>query len=146
LELPPQILKKILNPGTAFLFYQESFKSPKPHFFVVLNYNPQTDELLLMVNATTKVVDRRFEMGLTGVPDETLVVIKSGECSFLTRESAFDCNYPTLRTVEDLVLKYQKKVLKMVGEVSEEILSKLRYGVLQSPMVDDDTKKIIKIE
>jgi len=143
LEIPPQILKKILKPGTAFLFDQETFKGRKPHFFVVLNHNPQTDELLLMVNATTKVDNRRFEMELTGVPEETLVVVKAGECSFLIKESAFDCNFPTIRSVDDLVLKFQQKALKMVGEISEDLLSKLRFGVLQSPMVDDDTKKII---
>lgn len=143
MELPPQVLRKILKPGSAFLFVEESFQGAKPHFFIVLNHHPQMDERLLMVNATTKIEKRRFLVNLIGAP-ETLVVVKPHECAFLKQESAFDCNYPILRTVNDLILKYQSKELKMVGEVTGDLLGKLRNGVLLSPLVDEATKKIIR--
>ncbi len=143
MELPPQVLRKILKPGSVFYFAHQESTGEDPHYFVILNKDPQTNELLVLVNATTKIEKRRFFISHRGLPAGTLVVLKPEEAPFLKKESAFDCNYPRLIPVEDLIGKFKMKELKMRGEAGISIVERLRKAVLASPLVDEKTKDII---
>jgi hypothetical protein len=145
LELPPQVIRKILKPGSVFYFAHQESTGDEPHYFVILNKDPQTDELLILVNATTKIEKRRSYISRNGLPDGTLVVLKPEDAPFLKKESAFDCNYPRMIPVGDLVEKFRTKELKLRGEADATIVEQLRNAVLISPLVDEKTKDVIKL-
>lgn len=143
MELPPQVLRKILKPGLVFYFSHQESTGDDPHYFVILNKDSKTNELLVMVNATTKIEKRRAFVAGRNLPVGTLVVLKPEEAPFLKKVSAFDCNYPHLIPVDDLIEKFKNKDLKMKGEADVSVVGRLRSAVLSSPLVDEKTKDLI---
>lgn len=143
MEIPPEAaIKSILKAGVAFYFTATSFKSSEPHFFVVLNYDPLSDKLLLMVNASSNV--ERRKAARSNLPQATLVCVSPSECAFLKKESVFDCNSPILETTDNLIKKLKAGQLNIVPHiVQSDILSRLRQGVLASPLLDYEYKSII---
>lgn len=144
MQIPPEIhIRVTVKEGTIYYFAEESFDSSEPHFFVVLNRNPLTDEILILVNATTKIGRRRKVR--RRLPPETLVEITPTDCCVLRESSLFDCNSVTEKTVDTLVEKLSNQELKVCSEVLKpELLQKLRSGVLASPIVIRTHKALLR--
>ena len=88
MKIPSEIaIKSILKPGSVFYFTEDSFQSQAPHFFVILNKDPISENLLLMVNATSNVSERKNWVTKVGLPSETLVEADSEKCVFLDKKS-----------------------------------------------------------
>jgi len=145
MKIPSDIaIKSILKPGSVFYFIEESFPSQEPHYFVVLNHEPLTENLLLMVNATSNVADRRKWVARVGLPAKTLVEANHSKCNFLDKESVFNCNSPIIRPLQTLIEKYEDSKLGLKGNVTTAVLEELRQGIVASPLVDNNTKKMIQ--
>lgn len=142
--IPPEIqIRATIKEGTIYYFKEETFVSEEPHFFVILNRNPLTDEVLILVNATTQIQKR--ELARRGLPSQTLVRICPTECPVLREESLFDCNSITEKSLDSLVEKLSNDDLKICTQVlSEDMLLKLKNGVLESPLTKRSHKKLIR--
>lgn len=145
MKIPSDIaIKSVLKPGSVFYFIEDSFQSKEPHYFVVLNKDPITENLLLMVNATSNVSDRISWAKKVGLPAATLVEADSRKCTFLAKQSIFNCNSPIIRPLKTLIEKFDDSKLGLKGNVTDEVLEELRQGVILSPLVDGVTKEMIK--
>lgn len=139
------IIKSILKPGVVFYFPEESYRSKKSHFYVVLNINPNSDELLLMVCASSKIVERESARSESKIPVETLVFAGPEDCKFLKKKSVFDCNSPLVRSVTELIKKYNEGNLKIVKEtIPNSIMEKLRNGIIKSPLLTNYHRNFVK--
>lgn len=142
-DIPPEIqIKSTLQPGSVFYFEEETLTSPEPHFFVVLNNDPQTDLLLLLVfssSQTPKVKARNVHNN----PNQTLVEVSPAEYTAFSKDSIFDCNTVRIKSVNELVQKLKDGKLKLKPAISSTILAKLRAGVKASPAVPDAQKRIL---
>ncbi|MEW6488967.1 MAG: hypothetical protein AB1578_13755 [Thermodesulfobacteriota bacterium] len=59
--IPPEIrVGATLRPGSVFYFAEESHTGDTPHFFVVLNHSPRTDEVLLLVHSSSQLEKVRW--------------------------------------------------------------------------------------
>ena len=98
---------------------------------------------LVVVNATSKVSKREAYINTRRLPSETLVKVTPVECLFLKKDSAFDCNNPGEYTPQELIDCCNSGVFKYKGDVSSEILERLREGLLASPLVKKESKKLV---
>lgn len=144
MDVPAEIqIKSTIKPGSVFYFQEESFRSVKPHYFVVLNSSPLVADALLLVCAVTidiKTIERceRLEY-----EPATLVSATPEDCPFLKHPSLFDCNSAIARPLSVLIAKLKAGKLKRFGAVSPELLEKLREGVLASRVVSRKDKRLI---
>lgn len=105
----------------------------------------------IAVNATSQVnnvkdfADKRHINS-----EETVVVIEpdTSEASFhFGQETAFDCNRPSIVKNEELVEWVVNQKIELVNynvEVNEELLERIKKGILKSPLVSKKHKRFIK--
>lgn len=137
-------IRATIKEGAIYYFIEESFtRSNDPHYFVILNKKPLEDEALILVNATTKIEERKQMQ--KNMPPETLIEVSPTECCELTRDSIFDCNSVTEKSLDSLIAKLEENKLGICREIMPtEILEKLRNGVIKSPVVNRSHKKLIQ--
>jgi hypothetical protein len=136
---PPKKFGLVLEAGAVFYFKEEGWNTPKPHYFVVLNKNPNLVENIILVPATT--LDIWSATSVEKFPEATIVALGPKDCSFLTVESLFNCNFPLSKLKKVLESKYVGGKLALSGKVTPEILDKLRNGVLSSKIVPVNIQK-----
>jgi hypothetical protein len=142
--IPPKVkISSTIKPGSAYYFIGTNFQSTEPHYFVILNKDPLSSMSLIVVNATSKVSKREAYITSRNLPTETLVKVTRAECSFLKIDSAFDCNYPGEYTPQELIDCCNTSVFEYKGDVSDAILKKLQKGLLASPLVKKESKKLV---
>lgn len=146
MKIPSDIaIKSVLYKGAVFLFSEETFESDLPHFFVVLNPLPLEDPLIFLVNATSQVENRLLAAQRRGLSLGTIVIVEAGECDFITKRSAFDCNSFIYRPVKSLIEKFEQGNLRLIGKMSDSLVLKLINGLSSSRMIARDVKNILKI-
>lgn len=137
-----QLLGKVLAPGTVLYFKEASHEvTSPPHYFVIIN-NPKSDSLLLLVCATSQetTILRRTAY----LPPETVVEVSPSEYGeFSAKKSYFNCNNITEKTISQLEVLLGQKKLSYKAPIPEAILARLIAGVLASPLVRRELKKIL---
>lgn len=143
IRIPPDVqIRASIKPGAVYYFPDASLKSREPHYFIVINREPLTDTVLLLVCASSQVekVNRRRE----GYPPETLVQVSPGEYSGFTRASVIDCNHVFERNINELVEKLTNGNLRLEAEMSAALVERLRDGVVSSNLVAKRVKTTLQ--
>lgn len=148
MEIPESV--RILAPlqtGSVFYFEEDQLSSPEPHYFIVLNRNPHTEQFLILVVASSQVERRRKIVQDLGFSPETLVVVTPSEYPLFSKETAIDCNRTFEKTPQSLIEKLTDKKLGICTEImSKEIMEKLVRGVLTSTQVSNEVKRMLGAE
>ena len=146
MEIPPSIhILATIETGSVYYFKEEKLSSDEPHYFVVLNKNPQTEEFLILVCASSQVERRKQIIKQLGIPSETLVTISPSEYSSFSKDTVIDCNRVFEKTLQIIVEKLKQDELKVCRDVmSDVILQKLTAGILVSPQVSGNIKNMLK--
>jgi len=141
IEIPPAVqIKSTIKSGSVYYFTEEIFTSDEPHYFIVINQYPIKDEVVLLVCASSQIQKvKRRRRNLPG----TIVEIERREYIDFTKDSIIDCNDVLTKKVEHLVSKLREGKLRMKTEMDMALVEKLRKAVIQSPVVEEDIKKII---
>ncbi len=130
--------------GSVYYFEEESLSSDEPHYFIVLNKNPRTDEILILVCASSQVEKRRQIIKKLDFPEETLVAVSPSEYQLFTKETVVDCNRVFEKSAQSLIEKLEQNELKPCREsMSEEIIQRLIKGVSASNQVSGNVKKML---
>ena len=144
MDLPKDvILKVVLRPGAILLYKDDAFPD-KAHFFVIINMTILYNQPLFLLCATSQVVKKQAFISSRNLPLETLVIVHPADCNFLKKETVFNCNSVLERPIEMIKEKIDNSEIKKYAEVTGDILGKLRNGVLISPLVPEKIKRIIK--
>lgn len=142
MDIPPDIrIKSTIKPGSVYYFVEDSFSSPEPHYFIVINRYPVPDNIVLLVCSSSQIekVKRRRRF----LPPETLVEIKESQYIGFTKDSIVDCNNVLPKTIEQLIQKLEQNELKLKMEIDICLVEKLRNAVNASPLIDKDIKKLL---
>ena len=134
-----------LKRGTIFrLKGNRPFPSESYHLFVVLNYDPQKEKILLLVNGTSQVKKRWDAIERTGRIDagKTTVFIRAGTYSFITKDTLFNCNEVHEINVSDLDFN-SDAVKNIQDELSEVDIEKMVQAALASPLVSQYKKNCL---
>lgn len=141
MALPPRAdLRATIRPGSVCYFHDSSLTSSDPHYFIVLNKNPSTDRILLLVCSSSRLQTVRNRRALR---PETVVEISPLEYPDFTRDSIVDCNTVFEKSIPELQRLYDSGKLRVQAVLSTEILEKLRDAVIESDMVDGEVQDML---
>lgn len=145
MHIPPKIhLLSTIQTGVVYYLAEEFETSTEPHFFVLLNKEPRTDECLLLVCASSQVEKRKQIRQKLGFPSETLVFISPTEFPLFTKDTVIDCNSVFEKNTHFLIERMEQDKLKICSEIMPNlIVEKLIQGVLASSQVTRRIKKML---
>jgi hypothetical protein len=129
-----------LHEGAVFYLQDRSFTSAEPHYFVVLNRNPATQDPLILVVSSSQLesVKRRNR----DFPQETLIEIPVGMYADFKKDSIISCNQVFEKSRRQL-LEQLNNGGGQKAKLPADILHRLRQGVLASPTVERRIKKLL---
>ena len=147
--LPASVLIDVtLQEGAVYYFINpdDSFKSEEPHYFVVLN-NPLDGIDTVLICATTKIGETQLFVVKRRLPAETVVRVRPEEYTEFSKETIFNCNHPFVysRSFLEKLIEDKRMVKAALPIISNEILTKLKNGVLASTIVEVEIQKLICI-
>jgi hypothetical protein len=126
-----------------FLDFSDARRESKNRYFVVLNSNPKTDLLLVMVTST-KQIEKKYEfIKRARISETTLVKVAPKEYKVFTQESIFNCNDVIEIGIDDLIKKIEENGSMDYPKISKEVIAKLVKGVKDSPLVSEDIKELL---
>lgn len=107
--------------------------------------------ICIAVNATSKVDNVKDFANKRHInSEETVVVIEpympETSCHF-SQETAFDCNRPSIVKNEELTKWVANRMIEPVNynvTVNDELLERIKEGILKSPLVSKKRKKLIE--
>lgn len=143
-ELKKSVLLQSLKQGTIFRQKGDyPFQSDKYHIFVVLNYDPQTGDILLLVNGTSKVEKNIDYLNKIGVDtDATTVIIEPGRYSFTPKETFFNCNSVKSFNIKNFSFE-DDNTLFLKEDLTPEDIQRIINATLASHSVSPDQKRLI---
>ena len=108
MDIPLDIrLSSTLKSGVVYYFRDvREIASDKPHYYVVVNINPMTDEFLVLAIATSKIHETKQRIKRLDIPQKTLIFISSLEYPRFTKKTVIDCNRVISKTKEQLIQKF----------------------------------------
>lgn len=124
------------------------FESEKYHFFVVLNIDPATEEVLLLVSGTSQV-QKRLEVRLKTSGDDgqyvndTTKVFPDSSYTFFTAQTLFDCN--EVHAVKLEIIERRNLLVNNFSLSNEDTLE-LVQKVGNSKLVPPVTKRQLGIQ
>jgi hypothetical protein len=144
-DIPAEIrILVAIQRGSVYYFEEEMLSSEEPHYFIVLNENPRTEDFLVLLVASSQVEKRTRIANRLGFPSETLVKITPSECSLFSKDTIIDCNSTFEKTTESLIEKLETGKLKVCTEVlPPEIVEQLVAGVRASTQVSADIQEML---
>lgn len=133
-----------IQSGSVFYFEEETLNTTDAHYFVVLNKDPRTEELLILVVASSQVERRKEIANKLGFPAETLVFVSPIEYPLFTKDTVIDCNRAFEKTSQSLIEKLEANRLRVCTEVmSADIVQKLKAGIAASTQITENIKKLL---
>ncbi len=145
MDIPAQVrVVAGIQTGSVFYFEEDTISSSEPHYFVVLNRNPQTEEILILAIASSQVEKRKNIVGKLGFPLETLVEIAPEEYPLFTKSTVIDCNRAFEKSIQSLTEKLENGKLKVCDEImSAEIVKKIVEGMLISTQISKNIQDML---
>lgn len=131
---------------SVFNFYVDfgdNKRQSKNRYFVVLNRNPKTDAVLIMLTSTRQIEKKREFVKRIGISEKTIMEVKAKEYSVFTADSAFNCNDVFEVSMSDLIRKIEEDGSMNYPKLPTDILARLITGIKASPSVSQDTKNLL---
>jgi len=142
-RIPPDIIKASIKPGSVYYFREETIRSEEKHYFVVVNRNPSSDEVILLACASSQI--EKVMRIRHNCPSDTVVIITPEQYSGFRVTSILDCNYIFKKSLFSLMKKYNDSELLVKPEMDISIVETLRKGVLASNMIARRVKDMLLI-
>ncbi len=148
MDIPPSVRIPIcIEQGSVFnftLITEDTARQTKNRFFVVMNQNPKTDLVLLMLSPTTQIDKKNEYLKRSGITEETLVIVTPKEYSGFTKDSAFNCNdvFDDVK-ISDLIKKIEDCGSMNYPKMSITLINKLKKAIKKSPRVSTAVKNLL---
>ncbi len=150
MELPPEITVPISIEQGALYHFCIEVDGPKGkkyignRFFIVLNVNPKTDEVIVLTTITSRIEKAEMYIKKTGEDAGTLVRLSPADFPKLSVESIVNCNNIYPMTKEEIINKLEGDGAKVFFEkLPKQIIEALVGGVLKSTQVSNEHKKLL---
>jgi len=137
----PLELRLGLRSGSVFYFQARELSSELPHFFVVLNCDPLGQEVLLLTVFTSQIEKVRIRNR-----ERLHTVVEFGPADYapLDRPTAVDGNVILRRNLGEMIELVERKQMAYHPDLPAELFERIRAAVLDSPVVDDEDKDLIR--
>lgn len=139
--IPPQIrIRATIGAGSVYYFIEESTKTDKPHFFIIINKKP-IDDIILLVCISSQV--EKIKKNRSNISPDTLVELNKNDYQELTLFSIVDCNIIFKKTIDQIIELLKRNKLKIKPNIDIKIVQKLRDAVYLSPLIEPELKYFI---
>lgn len=130
-----------MQKGNVFYALFREFSSGKPHYLIVIG-TPSEDMPYIVLTAITSQIEKvRRRLQMNGLAPETLVELSPNDYPPLHLPSVVDCNYP-VKCPKDL-FEMDFGDFNQKEDMPKHIVEKIISGVLLSPLVSNEIKKLI---
>ncbi len=147
MDIPTKVRVPLsIEQGSVFNFridFNELGRKSGNRYFVVMNRNPKTDKVLIMITSTTQIEKRIGFVRKAKISEKTIVIVSPKECFTFKTESAFNCNDVFEVNMEDLIRKIEDGGSMNYPKISDSILKKIIAGINESPVVTEEIKKLL---
>lgn len=144
IEIPAEIrIKATIKPGAVYYFPEVSFSSPDPHYFIVLNNDPVSTNVVILVCSTSKIEKVEKRISHYGISKETIVKISKDAYACFTKDSVINCNDVRSKSIDEIIEKLESGKLKIKAKMPREIVDKLVLAVRKSPLVEQEIKNML---
>lgn len=134
-----------IKQGSVYYFRDGALESSEPHFFIVLNHSPKTEEVLILAVASSQIEKRKKAARRLGFFPGTLVFVSPKDFAPFTMETVIDCNRPFERAKSILAQKVKTGGLKICTEIMpKSVVKSLISGILFSNLVSEKIKKQLR--
>lgn len=147
MEIPPKISIPIcIEQGSIYLYHLNRVNNDGSlyegdRFFIVLNTNPKTDEVLILTTITKKAEKQKAFIKRIGEDPDTLVPITPSDFSALSQNSVVNCNSYYQISLADLIKKIEDGGKIFTHKLPKNVIDALISGVLKSNQVPPDVKE-----
>lgn len=130
-----------MQKGNVFYGLFRELSSGKSHFLIVIN-TPSEDMPYIVLTAITSQIEKaKRRLQMNGLSPETLVELSPSDYPPLHLPSVVDCNYP-LKCPKDL-FEMDFGDFNRKEDMPKHLVEKIISGVLLSPLVSNEIKKLI---
>jgi len=134
-------LRLTLREGSVYYFAERHLTSPEPHYFVVVNYDPLAQQVLLLSIITSKVEDVKLRRKAC---PETLVEIAPDTFDVLKKPSIVDCNDPRQIPLTEFNAQFVRKEIRYFDKDLPVALRKaLRKAIHNSKILTPEMKAFV---
>ena len=130
-----------MQKGNVFYGLFRELSSGKSHFLIVIN-TPSEDMPYIVLTAITSQIEKaKRRLQMNGLSPETLVELSPSDYPPLHLPSVVDCNFP-LKCPKDL-FEMDFGDFNRKEDMPKHLVEKIISGVLLSPLVSNEIKKLI---
>ena len=130
-----------MQKGNVFYGLFRELSSGKSHFLIVIN-TPSEDMPYIVLTAITSQIEKaKRRLQMNGLSPETLVELSPSDYPPLHLPSVVDCNYP-LKCPKDL-FEMDFGDFNRKEDMPKHLVEKIISGILLSPLVSNEIKKLI---
>ena len=122
-------------------FLNPDFVSADPHFHVCM---AEAHGSLYLTSCTSQYEKRRRFIEARKLPFSTLVRLMPSGTNEFDRETFVDCNRIFRFTHDDLYAIYKTGGLRIRGAVNEAQHEEIRTGLLESPLIEEAVKAVLR--
>ena len=138
---PEFISKHIFVPGGAFRKYHEfRDEGEKNRFFFILNRNPQKDDVIVLVTASTKI--KKLKQQYRDRP-EVLVTIGPREYEPLPVLSIVNCEAARAELKSNIQQAIDAQKIEYLRPLPAEILRKLCDAIAKCKVIPPEDKRLV---
>ena len=141
-RVSPKIIKASIISGSVYYFREEQLSSNEPHYFIVLNLNPKTDEVIILACASHQI--EKTKKRRSNCPKETLIIITPKQYCDFPKLSIIDCNRIIPLNIHQIMSKYEHNALDVKTEMDIMLVEKIRQGILASPQIQPRIKQMLQ--
>lgn len=142
MEIPDDLLFEICyKQGSVFYFVDEELSSQEPHFFIVLNHSPSSQQVFILAVSSHQVLKTYYRRPNEQI--ETLIEITPSDYEGFTKDSIIDCNRVFQKSIADIKEKHKSGKLKSKPTFPEELLKKVINGVKKSKLIEKNIKDLL---
>ncbi len=139
MDLPSNVkFKGILTQGGAFKA-QLSINPSKARYYFILNVNPKTDNVLVLVTSTTDFFSHKSCAGADGVH----INLSPKDYSELTANCLVCCDRPRKMAKSILERELRNQKYELLKPLPKSVLDGILAGIEKSPVVTSDIKDLV---
>jgi len=134
-------IKSIITAGSVYYYHEKSINSVKQHNFIVINLDPSKDTIIFLVCSSSQT--QRVKQLYRNCPAETLAEITPIQYSGFSEKSIIDCNTIFSKNISEIARMLSKGKMQIKPVMDLRLVRKLRQGVILSPLVTIEIKKLL---
>lgn len=116
-----------LSRGAVFYMPHRNLSSPLPHYLIILNVSPETDDVVVLSVISSQIGNCRRRAKMRNYAEGTLVECSSEDYPLLTKPSVIDCNACLIAKAH--LFRQDLKTATRSWNVPQKLLARILEGV-----------------